>query len=600
MKLRNKCAWSVCVLAGMITGSACAQWSSDPAVNLAIADRPGEQVQPKIVATTDGGAYLSWFDNSEGGYDVYLQRLDAGGNEQWAHDGILIADRTFSSTEDYDLGVDAADNALLTFRDTRLTGTQITATKVTPAGAQPWGATGVQLTNTTAYVTAPKITATSDGFIVVAWMQDGDIGVMKLNSAGTPQWGATTWITDPGGMNFIPSDLVAGDAGSVVLGIVQSGGFPDPRHLYAHKIGPAGTALWPSPVAVFDGGSLQFGNFPGIVSDSAGGAVFAWYETSPLQCRVQRVNAAGAEVFAHNGVVASTNAAAARVSPSADFNPATQEIFLFFREMNSGQSQWGVYGQKFDAAGVRQWTDTGAVIVPVGSLELTQIRCLVAGNGAEAYWVEALSFGNQRVFGAQVDKDGLFTWTPNIVMPSSLVTGKSRLVVARSAQGFAMLEWEDERDDAADIYVQNVNADGSFGPSWTPCPEDLLPPPWRGTARPHRGLESLGRSQLPAGRRDVSVCRRPHGSPRRGTAGSHGGAQSMGRSVMRPSGRPPRFGTSARHARPPRWASTTLTEVERREPTPCTAWVSFFNRTSFQHRSPIRDSSDHPTGSALP
>ena len=36
---------------------------------------------------------------------------------------------------------------------------------------------------------------------------------------------------------------------------------------------------------VFDGGSLQFGEFPYFLSDGNGGAVFAWYSSSPsLQC----------------------------------------------------------------------------------------------------------------------------------------------------------------------------------------------------------------------------------------------------------------------------------------------------------------------------
>ena len=56
-----------------------AEWSSDPSNNLSIADADNEQVQPKIVATSDGGFYVSWFDNSSGGYDVRLQRLDALG-----------------------------------------------------------------------------------------------------------------------------------------------------------------------------------------------------------------------------------------------------------------------------------------------------------------------------------------------------------------------------------------------------------------------------------------------------------------------------------------------------------------------------------------
>jgi hypothetical protein len=68
-----------------VTAAARAQWSDDPTQNLAVANRSGEQTQAKIHATSDGGAYVSWFDNNSGGYDVYLQRLDAGGNEQWAH-----------------------------------------------------------------------------------------------------------------------------------------------------------------------------------------------------------------------------------------------------------------------------------------------------------------------------------------------------------------------------------------------------------------------------------------------------------------------------------------------------------------------------------
>ena len=82
------------VLVALLGGgpAAIGAWSPDPAVNLAIADRTGEQTQPKVRATADGGCYISWFDNSTGGYDVYLQRIDAAGNEQWAHNGILLAE----------------------------------------------------------------------------------------------------------------------------------------------------------------------------------------------------------------------------------------------------------------------------------------------------------------------------------------------------------------------------------------------------------------------------------------------------------------------------------------------------------------------------
>src|SRR5215210_4544491 len=89
------------------SAAATTQWSSDPFNNLTIADRTSEQVQSKVRPTPDGGAYISWFDNAAGGYDVYLQRVTATGDEVWAHNGVLIADRSVSSTVDYDLTVDS-------------------------------------------------------------------------------------------------------------------------------------------------------------------------------------------------------------------------------------------------------------------------------------------------------------------------------------------------------------------------------------------------------------------------------------------------------------------------------------------------------------
>src|SRR2546423_4980775 len=125
-------------------GLAVAQWSASAASNLSVADRPSEQVQAKIRPTPDGGCYISWFDNAAGGYDVYLQRLNSAGLEQWAHNGILIADRGVASTVDYDLAVDGTGNAVISSNDdTIVAGTQqIPVQQVSPAGALLWAPRG--------------------------------------------------------------------------------------------------------------------------------------------------------------------------------------------------------------------------------------------------------------------------------------------------------------------------------------------------------------------------------------------------------------------------------------------------------------------------
>jgi hypothetical protein len=443
------------------------QWTDDPTQNLAVADRTGEQVQAKIRATSDGGAYISWYDNSTGGYDVYLQRLDADGVEQWAHNGVLIADRSFSSTQDYDLAVDADDYALLTFRDDRLTGVQITATRVNPGGHEVWGGGGVQLTDTTDFVAAPKIAATTDGNVVVAWTQDTDTILQKLAPDGSPLWSPPLTLSDSGGSTFSASDLNASDDGSVIISLVR--GFLSATY-YAQKVSSLGGQLWAAdPIPIFDGGFLQAGNFPTFVPDGAGGAVFGWYGTGPLQCYAQHVLANGAEQFAHDGVPGSTDLTRVHVAPAVSYRAVTAETFLFWNELNSLQSQFGVYGQKYDSGGARQWTDTGAVLVPVGNTEIRQVRNLQVGDGAIVFYVEGPAFGSQQVIGTRVDTDAAFVWDDPMPAVSSAASSKSRLdAVLTPDGGGALLVWTDTRNDAGDVYAQRMNADGSLGPGGVP------------------------------------------------------------------------------------------------------------------------------------
>ncbi len=457
------------VLLAAVAVDGWAAWSDDPAANLAIADDSGDQVQAKVVATTDGGCYVSWFDNATGGYDVYLQRLDINGDEQWAHNGVLVADRGFSSTQDYGLAIDTAGNALLAFRDDSSGSEQIAAAKVAPDGTLEWGG-AIQLTATTAFVAAPKIAGTSDGNLVVAWTEDTNVVVNKLDPAGTPLWASAVSLGPTGVGSFMLSDLQAAEQGKVIVSWVFAPQFMGPNHLWAQKLASAdGALLWPSThVQVYDeaSGSLQMGNFPYFITDHAGGAVFAWYTTSPLQCRVQRILSGGTEAFAHNGVEAATTASQIRVSPNVAFNPTTQEIFLAWREQNQTQSQSGVNAQKFSANGTRQWTDSGKVLVALAANEISWVTVLPWDTGAVVTWVETLAFGNQPVHASRLDSAGDPLWSPAVIDLATSATATSRFSGALSSSGFAIYVWSDgESGGSSDIYGQNLNRNGTLGPS---------------------------------------------------------------------------------------------------------------------------------------
>ncbi|MGV6815470.1 MAG: GC-type dockerin domain-anchored protein [Phycisphaerales bacterium] len=454
-----------CVLSSI----AHAQWGSDSTMHLVVADGPGEQVQPKIAPTSDGGCYLSWF-SSQTGYDVRLQRLDNAGNEMWAHNGILIADRGFSSTQDYDLDVDSSGHAVIVFRDDRFGGVKITAQRIAPDGTVTWGANGIQFGNGSDFVASPDIATTSDGNTVIAWINNADTHLAQIDQAGTIQW--NTILSDPGGDTINVASMHGSDTGSVMISWVQYTTFLGAKSLYAQKIASDGTEAWGSRVAVFDGGSLQFGNFPEFVSDGSGGAVFSWYDTAAnLNVFAQHLDIDGLELYPHNGAAVST-AFRERVSPTAAYDPVEDAVYVSWVELENNQGDSGVFAQRLDNKGSRMWSDSGVEISNIDGNQSSSLNVQVAGGNMVTLWIENTgSFGLDQVHAHALTPAGTDAWSSGTVLMASDLGNRSRLTSAMSSDGFIIAGWQIGDTGDGDIETHNLNADGTLGAS--SCPADL-------------------------------------------------------------------------------------------------------------------------------
>jgi len=475
-------------------GAAHAQWSSDPAANLAVADRTGDQVQPKLGMTSDGGCYLSWFDNATGGYDVYLQRLDASGVEQWEQNGVLLADRGVSSTVDYDLVVGSSGDAFVAFNDDRSGSNQITITRVSADGVQLWGEQGVTIPGS-AGGNNPHVAVLTSGDIIVGWSQSPGVKLQRLSADGA-LLGATQTVSEAG-RTISLSDLQPSDAGTFIALWIRpfSTSFLSSKYLYTQKFNDAFAPLWaPTPgfeaVAVYapapgsnwptgtgtygnQGGSVQNGYFPSFVSDGAGGAVFAWYENAgPRNAYLQHVLADGSLKFQANGIPnVLTGTDRIRLGAGLAFDAASGEYFVASPESQaSPQDQYRTFVQKFNADGSFAFGDTGVTIIPSDTGNVPSfVQCVAVGDGG------CMVFGqdsrNQAgtvhvIFGARVDGEGTVNWTN---LPSSTVEAKARLASGWSTSGFAVVAF----GGSANIYAQNVNPDGSFGAPPVACEPDL-------------------------------------------------------------------------------------------------------------------------------
>jgi hypothetical protein len=484
-------------------------WSADAGGNLVVADRPRDQVQVKLAPTLDGGFYVSWYDDAGGGYDPTLQRVDEAGVEQWAHNGINLADTGFSWVTDYSLAVTADDDALVAFRDDR-GGERITMTRITLSGTPVWGARGITVADPAEFLGPPKIVSTADNQIAIAWTRNTEIWVRRYTLDGKAVPNSDMVFADSTATQYL-ADLQPTADGGLIVSWVHTESFSAPRHLWAQKIARDGKVQWGPvlpgghrPLVVFDAGTLQYGNFPPFIEDGEGGAVFAWYETDPvLQVRVQHVRADGKLVFPEDGATTTVGAdRAQRVEPAMTYDLVTGDIYVFWRESyDSGPLDQWMYGQRFDADGERMWGDKGREIEPHGAHEVTQLQAEAYQGGVLVAFVEKLAEGDQRVWIRYLDEDGESIWDPQRVAVSTVPSGKSRLDMAISGAEFAALGWQDTRGGSEDIYLQNVKSDGSLGPFDGPPPTGTTPPPTTAvptTPPPSTGPPTLVPTEAPS------------------------------------------------------------------------------------------------------
>lgn len=448
-----------------------AQYSGNPATNLSVADRSGEQVVEKIAATSDGGCYIGWFDNASGNYDVYLQHLDAAGRELWPHNGVLVSNNSQSSSlVDWDLICDRDDFCVLAFTDVRAGGDlDVYAYRVAPNGAMAWGQNGVTLSNNNDYEANPRLCETDNGDFVCVWSNGGTqtLQVQRLDRGGNPLYVANG-LTIPGDAGANPGfcRVCAGDNGSFIMSWVRTIAFSGNKHVHAQKFDAQGNALWGGGqrLAVFDLGSVPIAFEPRLAADGSGGALFAWHYAvgQAFSVRVQHLLAGGTELYPHNGVDVCPNTNS-KFDPAIAFAPATQAVFVCWNERNLAQSSWGISAQKVDAQGALAWGPTGVTLIPIGSVVEYAPVCARVGDGIVCSVIEESLGGlNDKVRSMRLDAAGNVLFAPP-VDACTAVSDKLRLVNASTPSGVTLLAFTDKRADAGNIVVQNVDPDGSLG-----------------------------------------------------------------------------------------------------------------------------------------
>lgn len=155
----------------------------------------GFDVVGSIVQTSDGGYAAAGWTNSfgAGGYDMYIVKLDAGGNLQWSKTvGGTDFDYAYSIIQTSDGGFAVAGKTV----SYGAGGYDVYVVKLSSSGALQWTRTVGGTGDDGASVRNPLIQTTDGGYAVCGSTESfgagaTDMYIVKLNSSGNLQWSET-------------------------------------------------------------------------------------------------------------------------------------------------------------------------------------------------------------------------------------------------------------------------------------------------------------------------------------------------------------------------------------------------------------------------
>lgn len=328
-----------------------------------------EQDEVTLVEDGRGGAYVAWRDNRRrGDADIYAQRVDADGSALWTADGVPVC----TATGDQVLPTlvhEGVAGVIVVWEDRRVTG-EIYAQQLTEFGTRMWTATGVPLSSAAPPRFGPVAATDGVGGAIVAWTQQGangyDVVAQRIADTGEILWGAAGLAIGAGPGDQLAPAITAGALYRVFIAWEDDAGSGSVIRVQGLDITGASHFVDPTGLAV--GLPLREARRPAIVGDGSGGAIVTWHETlvGAQDVRAQRVSASGLRQWVLGGEVVSA-APGVQQFPTLVSDGRGGALFAW-EDLRSGA--WDIYAQRLDEHGVARWGPNGMAVSNAVSSQL--------------------------------------------------------------------------------------------------------------------------------------------------------------------------------------------------------------------------------------
>ncbi len=430
---------------------ASAQWTTDTAANSLVAESGELDVQAR--GTSDGQTYVIFWKKvgAPTNIELRMQVIDVDGNRKFGDDGMLVSDQIPMSTFTVIMNseVDADDNLYI-----GVTGTEdfsAFAFKIDIDGNQLWGANGINLGTGVPVTILPL----SSGEAIVSWHDSGAAVMQKYDANGNAVWPNTKNIGSGNTVagNFF--ELVAGDF-EVVYHSILSG---INSFLYAQRYDGNGDPVWTNPTPLANITTVFNRSYPGIQD---GDIIYMGYFASSgtrFDSYLQRINPDGTLPWGINGSDFDTNQTDYEMDTEISFLPGSQYIWAVASYTNINQSLHGERVQKFDKdSGMRDFTDNGKVIFPIGSEKVHAGSLQLKNNSPLFIMKEGMDNGVSptTLNIVYIDENGDFAWPEETRPVATFEANKGRIQYTAPVNHQSVAVFVENKGDGAQIYAQNI------------------------------------------------------------------------------------------------------------------------------------------------
>ncbi|MCI0452018.1 MAG: hypothetical protein L0Z51_06435, partial [Candidatus Latescibacteria bacterium] len=436
-----------------------AQWQLDGAQ---VTSEWSHEIDYDVVSDGAGGIILAWRDGRSGNYRIYVQRVNALGENVWTPNGVALT--TVSEQGPPTLVSDGVGGAIVTWHDLRNGNEDVYAQRVNGAGVPQWTAGGVAVCTNSQSQTNPRIVSDFAGGAIIAWTDQRflttDFYAQRVNGAGAVQWTADG---EPMFVDFYAQDylvMVADGAGGATLAWMDYA-FADTR-IMAQQVNQLGNIYHPSGLEVCTSPGYKFDLV--IAPDGSYGAYVAWGDTRSLtdsHLYAQRVTGSGFLWWIQDGIAISTVSSTADVAIAFD---AVGGAIISWSDFRNG-SDYDIYAQRVNEQGILYWPANG---VPVCTAPFNQQGSDVIPDGAGGAiiaWMDTRNGGNVHgdIYADRLNSSGAATWAFNGLSLCAAIAHQRKPLVTSDALGGGIVAWEDFRSGNSDLHAQRVEKRGYWG-----------------------------------------------------------------------------------------------------------------------------------------